>query len=207
MEAAARFEGFEKTLNITHKTQVPIKNRACLLSPFFFILWNHTGDLGGMLNCSSSSCLLSNCWREEEDSTMTVRIPAFLPILLTVIKNREELVLYRQKRDFGITAAVVAIISACATAATVAGLALSQSSAAASTIDQLAERVSEGLQMQNTLNAQIHMGILNLNQQTALLQEQVDALWKMHDATCSHFSVPPVSPPYRCKMPLNSSGC
>ncbi|XP_060046353.1 uncharacterized protein LOC132538136 [Erinaceus europaeus] len=118
---------------------------------------------------------------------MTARIPVFLPIPLTVIKNREELVLYRQKRDFGVTAEVVSIIAACATAATVAGLALSQSAAAASTIDQLAERVSEGLQKQNTLNAQIHMGILNLNQQTALLQEQVDALWKMHDATCSHF--------------------
>ena len=60
--------------------------------------------------------------------------------------------------------------------ATVAGVAISQTAVTAETVDQLSGRVSESLQTQSALDTHIGLGLLNLNQHTVLLQEQVDSL-------------------------------
>ena len=64
-----------------------------------------------------------------------------------------------------------------ATTATAVRVALSQTVQMAETVNQLAERVSNALDIQNDLNGHIQLGILTLNQQVALVQEQVDYLW------------------------------
>jgi len=79
-------------------------------------------------------------------------------------------VLYRHKRDFGITVAVIAAITISVTAAAVAGVTISQSAAVVGTVDMLSAKVPMALTVQNSINIQIQLGILNLNQQTALLQ-------------------------------------
>ena len=85
-------------------------------------------------------------------------------------------VLHQQWRDIGITT-VVAIVAISAMAETAARIAFSQTVQMAETVNQLAERVSNALDIQNDLNGHIQLGILTLNQQVALVQEQVDYLW------------------------------
>ena len=82
-------------------------------------------------------------------------------------------ILSRKKRDIKITAAVVAVITVSAASVTVTGLAMAQMSLVADTVDRLTGKVSKVLQAQTALNSHIKFGLLNLNQQTALLQEQV----------------------------------
>ena len=82
--------------------------------------------------------------------------------------------MYQIKRDFGKTAPVVVVITVSAATVTVAGLAMTQMSLV-DTMDRLGGQVSKDLQRQNALNSHIKFGLLNLNQQTALLQEQVDS--------------------------------
>ena len=127
-----------------------------------------------MLNCSSRNCSLSNCW-DESTAALLVRVLALIPLPIEEGRSRTEITLYQEKQDFGITAAMVAIIFISVTAATVAGLAMSQTSVVAETVDKLVGQVSEELQTQNGLNVQIKLGMLNLNQQVAVLQEQIDA--------------------------------
>ena len=77
--------------------------------------------------------------------------------------------LYREKRDSGETAAVVAVIVVSAAAAMVAGLAIAQTSLVSDTMEKLARQVNDALQTQNALNVHIKFGLSNLNQETALL--------------------------------------
>ena len=85
-------------------------------------------------------------------------------------------VLHQQWRDIGITT-VVAIVAISAMAETAARIAFSQTVQMAETVNQLAERVSNALDIQNDINGHIQLGILTLKQQVALVQEQVNYLW------------------------------
>ncbi|KAL6091519.1 hypothetical protein STEG23_015551 [Scotinomys teguina] len=72
--------------------------------------------------------------------------------------------------------ATVAAITTSATAATAAGIAVSQNVHTVTTLNKLTERVSSGLDLQNQINGHLHFGLLTLNQQMVLVQEQVDTL-------------------------------
>lgn len=84
------------------------------------------------------------------------------------------------KETFGITVAVIAVITISLTATAVASVATSQSAAVTGAMDMLSGEVAMALIVQNSVNTQIQLVILNLNQQTALLQEQLDFLWETH---------------------------
>ena len=71
-------------------------------------------------------------------------------------------------------------------AAMVAGLATAQTSLVSDTMEKLARQVNDALQTQNVLDVHIKFGLLNLNQETALLEEQVD-VWLVQQMSCSHF--------------------
>uniref|UniRef100_A0A8C8UJF9 Uncharacterized protein n=1 Tax=Peromyscus maniculatus bairdii TaxID=230844 RepID=A0A8C8UJF9_PERMB len=117
---------------------------------------------------------------------MIVRIPAFAVMPLESPFDQFLLQLKRRRRDFGITAAIVAAVAASAVAATAAGLALSQTVQQVAIINILPERVAGALDIQQTLNGQLHFGILMLNQQAALLQEQIDMLWIHQHMLCAY---------------------
>ncbi|KAL6071525.1 hypothetical protein STEG23_024496, partial [Scotinomys teguina] len=98
---------------------------------------------------------LTNCWRSGT-----------LPeILLMTLKAQAEYPahLYRPKRDFDITASVVATIAIFTIAATTAGIAGSQNVQTVTTVNKLAERVSSALDLQNQRNEHLHFGLLILN--------------------------------------------
>lgn len=146
-----------------------------IIPPFFFVVWNGT-NAGDSLNCSSQEYHLRSCWGSE-DSALVVWIPGIVPLPVSH-SGENQLTLTRHKRDFGIITAVITAIATTATAAAVSRIALSQSVVTASTVNKLSGEVAEALSTQNNLNAFIQLGILNLNQQTALLQET-------HMASCS----------------------
>lgn len=155
-----------------------------IIPPFFFVVWNGT-NAGDSLNCSLQECHLRSCWGSE-DSALVVWIPGIVPLPVSH-SGENQLILTRHKRDFGIITAITTAIATAATAAAVSRIALSQSLpiVTASTVNKLSGEVAEALSTQNNLNAFIQLGILNLSQQTALLQEQLDFLWETHMASCS----------------------
>ena len=62
-------------------------------------------------------------------------------------------------------------IAVAATAATAAGVAISQSVATASTVDTLSGQVANALATQNDINSYIHKGILQLHLQLIVVQD------------------------------------
>ena len=82
---------------------------------------------------------------------MLVQVPSRIVLPLNATRSRFPMVQFQQKEDFGITAATVATIAIAATGTTAVGIALSQMIQNAATVNQLSERVTEALQMQETL--------------------------------------------------------
>ena len=79
---------------------------------------------------------------------------------------------------------MIAIIAMSATIATAVGVALSQTVQMVETVYQMAEKVSNALNIQNDFNGHIQLGILTLNQQVALVQEQADMRYSWHCIAC-----------------------
>ena len=128
----------------------------------------------------------------NETTAAVDQVPGLVPI------PANQLVQSRPHWDFGITAAVVAAIVTAVASAVAAGIAISQTAAVASTVDSLARQVATAVDTQYSLNERIHQGILQLNLQPALLQEQLDFLWDFHMVSCSPSSCPSV---IFCVMP------
>ncbi|KAH0514893.1 hypothetical protein LTLLF_132825 [Microtus ochrogaster] len=74
---------FETFLQINYAAGMnfSIVSLACVLPPFMFVSFNGSVGEDGVLNCSSSSCILSNCWSPTDESMLMVRIPALVPLV------------------------------------------------------------------------------------------------------------------------------
>ena len=97
----------------------------CVKSPFFFLISNNVS--GGSLNCNDSevNCYLAECWDGDNDTAVVVKIPTFVPIPVETDPNRFPIFnLFRTKRDFGISAAIISTIVVSAAAATTAAVAM-----------------------------------------------------------------------------------
>ncbi|XP_028711857.2 vomeronasal type-2 receptor 116-like [Peromyscus leucopus] len=92
--------------------------------------------------------------------------------------------LFRLKRDFGITTAVIIAISAAATAATVAGIAMTTTVQTAATLNNLSTKVAQALDSQTALDSHIKGGLMVVNQRIDLVQEQLDMLWQLAQLGC-----------------------
>ena len=107
-----KFVGFNRTIVSQKYSPAPVS--------FLFILSNDS-----FKDCSNNSCWMSQCWNSRWAScAMVARVPRWVPV---PVDTPSTLSLFRQKRDFSITAAVVVVISAAAIAATAAGIAMPQS--------------------------------------------------------------------------------
>ncbi|XP_057355427.1 uncharacterized protein LOC130683210 [Manis pentadactyla] len=161
--------------NTAPKTVPPTP--VCLYPPFLFILSNYSFDL-----CSNSTCFLSQCWDARKyTSALVARIPRWVPV---PVDAPNSMTLFREKRDFGITAAIVTIMSVAAVAATAAAIALDTSIKTATELNNLAESVSSALDRQSTLDGKLKGGIMVLNQQVDLVEEQIDVLWQLAQLGC-----------------------
>ncbi|XP_058428295.1 uncharacterized protein LOC131423344 [Marmota monax] len=147
----------------------------CVQSPFLLLLTNDTSS--GMLDCSSVTCLLSECWNGSWTVAVVMKIPTFVPIPVTADPDKFPIVeLLRVRRDFGITAAIVTAVAVSAAAAVTAGVAMASQVQTAATINQVVQQTSTILESQNSINQHILSGILAANQRIDLLQAQVEEL-------------------------------
>ncbi|KAL6035641.1 hypothetical protein STEG23_036477 [Scotinomys teguina] len=95
-------------------------------------------------NIGTGLCL-TNCWKWDENALLV----HLLEILLMPLKALEEypVYLYRPKRNFDITAAILAAIAVSATAATHVGIAVSQNVQTVTIVNKLADKVSSALDL------------------------------------------------------------
>ena len=157
----------------------------CVKSPFFFLISNNVS--GGSLNCNDSevNCYLAECWDGDNDTAVVVKIPTFVPIPVETDPNRFPIFnLFRTKRDFGISAAIISTIVVSAAAATTAAVAMANQVQTAETVNQIVEKTTVALGIQEEFNMLLASGILLANQRIDLVQEQVEDLYHMIQLSC-----------------------
>ncbi|KAG3258783.1 hypothetical protein H1C71_028470, partial [Ictidomys tridecemlineatus] len=146
----------------------------CVWPPFMLLMFNYSSPL---LNCSNQTCRLVQCWNASlEDSVVVVRVPSYLPLPVSIDDDNLPVLLQRNKRDLGITAAIVAAVAASAVATATAAAALATAVLTADAVNKLAGTAATAMETQTMMNQHLHRGIVLLNQQVDLLQDQVDIL-------------------------------
>ena len=99
---------------------------------------------------------------------MVARIPRWIPV---PVETPSTLSLFRQKRDFGTTAAVIIAILAGAAAATAAGYAMANTVQAGTKLNQLSVEVTDAINIQTSASAQLKGGLMILNQRLNLVEK------------------------------------
>jgi hypothetical protein len=153
-------------LNKTQINQISyISTPVCVYPPLFlFILSNDSFE-----NCVTNSCWISQCWDATKDTrAMVARIPRWIPV---PVETPSTLSLFRQKRDFGITAAVIIAISASAATATAAGFAMAGTVQTGTKLNQLSVEVTDAINIQTSASAQLKGGLMILNQRLNLVEK------------------------------------
>jgi hypothetical protein len=165
-------------LNKTQINQISyISTPVCVYPPFLFILSNDSFE-----NCVSNSCWISQCWDATKDTrTMVARIPRWVPV---PVETPSTLSLFRQKRDFGITAVVIIAISAGAAAATAAGFPMAGTVQTGTKLNQLSVEVTDAINIQTSASAQSKGGLMILNQCLDLVEEQISVLYQLAQFGC-----------------------
>ena len=166
--------GFNKTLiKQTNYLPTPV----CVYTPFLFILSN-----GSFESCTNETCWMSQCWSLKWASrAMLAKIPRWVPVPLEIPST---ITLHRQKRDFGITAAVVVAMAASAAAATAAGIAMATSVQSSTTVEQLSSSVAEAIDQHSVLSAQLKGGLMIVNQRIDLVEERLEILLQLAQLGC-----------------------
>nr|XP_044991102.1 uncharacterized protein LOC123455094 [Jaculus jaculus]XP_044991103.1 uncharacterized protein LOC123455094 [Jaculus jaculus] len=148
----------------------------CVWPPFVFIVYNGSHN-DSVLHCSNDTCFYMMCWNASEHQLAVVaRMPRYVP---WPVEAPSAVTLFRSKRDFGITAAIITAIAVSATAATAAAVMLTTTVQTAATLNNLSAGVAEALDVQGNINSQLKADILLLNQRVDLVQEQVDVLMEL----------------------------
>ena len=93
----------------------------CVWPPFIWIVSN-LSQVTEVLDCGHGGCFYTLCWDAQRfPMAVVTRMPRFVPIPEDAPNS---MTLFRQKRDFGISAIIVAVIAATAVAASVTASAL-----------------------------------------------------------------------------------
>ncbi|XP_076984070.1 uncharacterized protein LOC143656136 isoform X2 [Tamandua tetradactyla] len=90
----------------------------------------------------------------------------------------------KQKRDFGISAAIAAAIVAAVAASRVAAIALTQTSTTAEVLLNVTQTTAQLTGTQENINHLMHSAIYNLQQQIDLVALDVEALFELASSTC-----------------------
>ena len=159
-----------------------ISSAACVKPPFVFLLSDNIHP-----NCSIDRCYFSDCW----NGSFTVVFLLIRPPVLWIPFDIDDFVyplfqsqpitdnsqaLSRNRRDFGITAALIAIFITALAATAAAAAALTQTTLTATTLNNLTQTTATALTVQLEINDVTHQAILNLQQQIDLLAQELDAL-------------------------------
>ena len=128
---------------------------------------------------------MSQCWNSRWAScAMVARVPQWVSVPM---ETPSTLSLFRQKRDFSITAAVVVVISAAAIAATAAGIAMATTVKTDTALNQLSATVADAVNLHTSASAQLKGlkgGLMVANQRLDLVEERLDILFQMAQLGC-----------------------
>lgn len=162
----------------------------CLDPPFMFLLFNSSGPNRSLdssyLDCTTTSCALSQCWRiGTDDSALVVRLPTFVPIPIKADPDKFPLAtLLRHKRDFGFTAAIITAIAVSSAAAVTAGVAMANQVQTVTQINEVILKASSALNMQERVNTHLVSGVLLLNKRIDLLEGSIQDLFDIMTVGC-----------------------
>lgn len=124
-------------------------------------------------------CYYVLCWNASEfPLALVARLPRFVPV---PVEAPSSMALFRERRDFGISAVIVGIIAATAVTASVTASALTLSGTvrSAATINKLSSTVTTAMEAGHLAYTQIQGRLLLVNQRIDLVQEQLDVLWQV----------------------------
>jgi hypothetical protein len=112
---------------------------------------------------------------------MLAKIPRWIPV---PVETPSTVSLLRQKRDFGITAAIVVAMAASAAAATATRFAMAASVQSSTTIEQLSSSVANVIDQHSVHSAQLKGGLMIVNQHIDLVEERLEVLLQMAQLGC-----------------------
>ncbi|KAL6087411.1 hypothetical protein STEG23_013419 [Scotinomys teguina] len=165
-------DGVTPRFNITYGP-TPV----CVYPPFLFIVSKEEPS-----TCLNVTCFYAQCWNTSEYGYAVIaRLPRWVPV---PVEAPSSLTLFRQKRDFGITAGIIATITAAAVGATTAAIAMSHSVQTAHVLNNLSQATTEALDKVSSINNQLKGGLMIVNQRIDLIQEQIDTLWQLAQLGC-----------------------
>ncbi|KAL6089283.1 hypothetical protein STEG23_037010 [Scotinomys teguina] len=148
-------------------------------------------------NCFKDLCLLAECWNGTWTLAVIVKVPTFVPIPVEADpKTFPILTLLRERRDFGITAAIVAAIALSAASAVTAAVTMTNQIQTAQTINTVVEQISAVMETQHQINKHLISGIVAANQRMDLIQTQIEELFGLVQIGCiaklKHMCVTPL---------------
>ncbi|XP_012578122.1 PREDICTED: uncharacterized protein LOC105853409 [Condylura cristata] len=172
----------------------------CVDPPFLFLLFNASSE--SSIDCTTTNCLLSQCWRKTHTYALSLRLPTFVP--LPVQANPQDFpvtALIRSRCDFGLTAALVAAIAASIGAAAAAAVAMQTSVQTVAVVNEVIQKTSSSLQTQERLNRHLTSGILLLNKRIDLksMESNVLTLFDIVSLSCV------AKTPHMCVTPYYAS--
>ena len=124
-----------------------------------------------------------------------VHLPTFVPVEADPEKF-PIMSLIRQKRGFGITAAIVTAIVVSAASAVTAGIAMANQVNTADTINQIAEKTFEALLTLRRVDSHIALGLMLVNQRVDILQHNMEQMMDVIQMSCV------ASTPHVCITPI-----
>ncbi|KAL6087220.1 hypothetical protein STEG23_026135 [Scotinomys teguina] len=139
----------------------------------------------------------TECWNGTWTSAVIVKVPTFVPILVKVDpKTFPIMTLLRERRDFGITAAIIAAIVLSAAGTITAAVAMTNQIQTAQTINTVVEQTSAVMETQHRINKHLMSSVVAANQRMDLIQTQVEELFGLIQIGCiaklKHMCVTPL---------------
>ncbi|XP_021008448.1 uncharacterized protein LOC110286466 [Mus caroli] len=132
-----------------------------------------------------SLVFLTQCWNGTNFLALVVHLPTFIPVPVEADPEKLPIMsLVRQKRDFGITTAIVVAISVSAVAATAAGVAMATTVQTGTALSQLSATVADAVNLHTSASAQLKGRLMVANQRLDLVEERLDILFQMAQLGC-----------------------
>ena len=132
-----------------------------------------------------------------EPLSLVVHLPTFVPVPVEADPEKFPIMsLVWQKRDFGITAAIVTAIVVSAVSAVTAGIAMANQVNTADAISQIAEKTSEALLTLQRADSNIASGFMLVNQRVDILQHNMEQMMDVMQMSCM------ASTPHVCITPV-----
>ena len=170
------------TVNGEKSNAIYSRAEVCVQAPFAFLLVSSTNHI---VNCAEDQCWLAECWNNTWPTAVVMKVPTIVPIPVEVDPDTFPLMtLLRERRDFGITSAIVAAIVFSAGSAITAAVAMANQVQTAQTINKVVEQTSRVLETQNVVNKHLLSGIVAANQRIDLVQVQVEELYSLIQVGC-----------------------